>query len=46
MMIILVCLSIPVAFGIWGIVSDYLFPRIPWIERALETLPLWEEDDA
>lgn len=44
MEILCVLLLIPAAFAVSDIITDYLFPRIPLIERILENLPLWKED--
>lgn len=30
--------------GIGGLIADYVFPHIPFIERYIESLPDWDED--
>lgn len=30
---------------IGGLIADYVFPHIPFIQRFLESLPEWEDDD-
>ena len=31
--------------GIGALIADYVFPHIPFIERFLDTLPDWDEDE-
>lgn len=33
-----------VALLISGLIADYVFPHIPFIERYLDSLPDWDED--
>ena len=33
-----------IVLGIGGLIADYVFPHIPFIERFLDTLPDWDED--
>ena len=33
-----------VALGIGGLVADFVFPHIPFIQRWLESLPEYEDD--
>ena len=32
-----------IVLGIGGLIADYVFPHIPFIERFLDTLPDWDE---
>lgn len=34
-----------VVLALCGIVADYILPRIKPLERWLETLPQWEDDE-
>lgn len=34
-----------IVLGIGGLIADYVFPHIPFIERFLDTLPDWDEDE-
>lgn len=31
--------------GIGGLIADYVFPHIPFIQRFLDSLPDWEDED-
>ena len=31
--------------GIGGLIADYVFPHTPFIERFLDSLPDWEDED-
>lgn len=31
--------------GVGCLVADYVFPHIPFIERFLDSLPDWEDED-
>lgn len=31
--------------GVGGLIADYVFPHIPFIQRFLDTLPDWDEDE-
>lgn len=31
--------------GIGALIADYVFPHIPFIERFLDSLPDWEDED-
>ena len=31
--------------GIGGLIADYVFPHIPFIEKYLDSLPLWEDEE-
>ena len=31
--------------GVGGLIADYVFPHIPLIQRFLDTLPDWDEDE-
>ena len=31
--------------GVGGLIADYIFPHIPFIERFLDSLPYWEDED-
>lgn len=31
--------------GVGGLIADYVFPHIPFIERFLDSLPDWEDED-
>lgn len=34
-----------VVLGVGGLIADYIFPRIPFIQRWLDTLPDWDEEE-
>lgn len=31
--------------GIGGLIADYVLPHIPFIEKYLDSLPDWEDED-
>lgn len=31
--------------GVGGLIADYVFPHIPFIEKYLDSLPDWEEEE-
>ena len=31
--------------GIGGLIADYVFPHIPFIEKYLDSRPLWEDEE-
>lgn len=31
--------------GVGGLIADYVFPHIPFIQRFLDTLPDWDENE-
>ena len=31
--------------GVGGIIADYVLPHIPFVQRFLESLPLWDDED-
>lgn len=31
--------------GIGGLIADYVFPHIPFIQRFLDSLPNWDEEE-
>lgn len=31
--------------GVGGLVADYVFPRIPFIQRYLDSLPDWDDEE-
>ena len=33
-----------ITLGIGGLIADYVFPHIPFIERFLNDLPDWEDE--
>ena len=34
-----------IVLSVGGLIADYVFPHIPFIERFLDTLPDWDEDE-
>lgn len=34
-----------VVLGIGGLVADYVFPHIPFIQRYLDSLPDWDDEE-
>lgn len=30
--------------GIGGLIADYVFPHIPFIERFIDSLPEWDDE--
>ncbi len=33
------------ALGVGGLVADYVFPRIPFIQRYIDSLPEWDDEE-
>lgn len=33
-----------VVLGVGGLVADYVFPHIPFIQRYLDSLPDWDDE--
>lgn len=31
--------------GVGGLIADYVFPHIPFIEKYLDSLPYWEDEE-
>ena len=31
--------------GIGGVIADYAFPHIPFIQRFIDSLPEWEDEE-
>lgn len=31
--------------GVGGLIADYVFPHIPFIQRFLDSLPDWEDEE-
>ena len=31
--------------GIGGLIADYVFPHIPFIERFIDSLPEWDDEE-
>lgn len=31
--------------GAGGLIADYVFPHIPFIQRLLDSLPAWEDEE-
>lgn len=31
--------------GVGGLIADYVFPHIPFIQRFLDSLPNWDEEE-
>ena len=34
-----------VVLGVGGLVADYVFPHIPFIQRCLDSLPDWDDEE-
>ena len=34
-----------VVLGVGGLVADYVFPNIPFIQRYLDSLPDWDDEE-
>lgn len=34
-----------VVLGVGGLVADYVFPHIPFIQRYLDSLPDWDDEE-
>ena len=37
--------SILLFLGIGGLIADYVFPHIPFIERFIDSLPEWDDEE-
>lgn len=37
--------AILLILGIGGLIADYVFPHIPFIERFIDSLPEWEDEE-
>lgn len=37
--------AILLILGIGGLIADYVFPHIPFIERFIDTLPEWDDEE-
>lgn len=37
--------AILLILGIGGLISDYVFPHIPFIERFIDSLPEWDDEE-
>ena len=37
--------AILLILGIGGLVADYVFPHIPFIERFIDSLPEWDDEE-
>ena len=35
--------AILLILGIGGLIADYVFPHIPFIERLIDSLPEWDD---
>ena len=31
--------------SVGGLIADYILPRIPFVERFLDTLPEWDDEE-
>lgn len=36
--------AILLILGIGGLIADYVFPHIPFIERLIDSLPEWDDE--
>lgn len=34
-----------VILGLGGLIADYVFPHIPFIERFIDSLPDWDDEE-
>lgn len=34
-----------IVLGIGGLIADFILPHIPFVERFLDTLPNWDDED-
>lgn len=34
-----------IVLGVGGLVADYVFPHIPFIQRYLDSLPDWDDEE-
>lgn len=37
--------AILLILGIGGLIVDYVFPHIPFIERFIDSLPEWDDEE-
>lgn len=37
--------AILLILGIGGLIADYVFPHIPFIERFIDGLPEWDDEE-
>lgn len=37
--------AILLILGIDGLIADYVFPHIPFIERFIDSLPEWDDEE-
>lgn len=37
--------AIQLILGIGGLIADYVFPHIPFIERLIDSLPEWDDEE-
>lgn len=37
--------AILLILGIGGLIADYVFPHIPFIERLIDSLPEWDDEE-
>ena len=37
--------AILLILGIGGLIADYVFPHIPFIERFIDSLPEWDDEE-
>lgn len=37
--------AILLILGIGGLIADYVFPHIPFIERYIDSLPEWDDEE-
>lgn len=37
--------AILLILGIGGLIADYMFPHIPFIERFIDSLPEWDDEE-
>ena len=37
--------AILLILGIGGLMADYVFPHIPFIERFIDSLPEWDDEE-
>lgn len=37
--------AILLILGIVGLIADYVFPHIPFIERFIDSLPEWDDEE-
>lgn len=37
--------AILLILGIGGLIADYVFPHVPFIERFIDSLPEWDDEE-